>query len=105
MRHSVPNFEVKADRYSAKNTAKPVAFTLFAPDAKEVFLTGDWNDWDATAQPMKRQVDGGWRAEVVLAGGHHHYLFVVDGKATLDPRGQGVSRDHTGRKVSLIAVS
>jgi len=29
----------------------------------------------------------------------------VDGKPMLDPKAQGVARDHQGEKVSLIAVS
>jgi len=105
MHRSVPHFAPGADRYSAKNMAKPVPFTLFAPQAGEVFLTGDWNDWDPVAQPMKQQPDGAWRVEIPLNHGHHHYLFMVDGKPTLDPRAQGIARDHQGRKVSLIAVS
>jgi len=93
------------DRYSAKNMAKPVPFSVFAPHASEVFLVGDFNDWDLTAHPMKRQPDGAWRLEMPLNHGHHHYLFVVDGKPMLDPRAHGVARDHQDRKVSLRAVS
>jgi len=43
--------------------------------------------------------------QIPLPHGHHHYRFLVDGKATLDPRAQGVARDHQGQKVSLLAVS
>ncbi len=93
------------DRYSAKRTAKPVQFMLLAPHAKEVYLMGDFNNWDPHSIPMQRQPDGGWRVEVTLPHGHHRYLFVVDGQPTLDPRAYGVVRDPQGRKVSLIAVS
>ena len=34
------------DRYSAKKMAKPVNFVCVAPDAKQVHLAGDFNDWD-----------------------------------------------------------
>jgi 1,4-alpha-glucan branching enzyme len=94
-----------ADRYSAKKMAKPVNFVCVAPDAKEVHVAGDFNDWDVTAHPMKRQPDGAWMAQVYLNHGHHHYRFLVDGKGVLDPRAQGVARDHLGAKASLIAVS
>ncbi len=93
------------DRYSAKKMAKPVNFVCRAPDAKQVFLTGDFNDWDPVSHPMKRQPDGAWTAQVQLNHGHHHNRFVVDGKPVLDPRAQGIARDHQGAKVSLIAVS
>jgi hypothetical protein len=54
---------------------------------------------------MKQQPDGAWLVQVCLNHGHHHYRFLVDGKAMLDPRAQGVARDHQGEKVSLLAVS
>ena len=93
------------NRYSAKKMAKPVPFICFAPQAQSVCLMGDFNDWDPVAHPMKPQLDGAWRLEVPLNHGHHHYLFVVDGKPILDPHAQGIARDHKGAKVSLIAVS
>ena len=93
------------DRYSAKKMAKPVPFSIYAPQAKAVFLLGDFNDWDEQAHPLERQPDGAWRLEVPLNHGHHHYLFLVDGKRMLDPRANGVARDHRGQKVSLAAVS
>ncbi len=94
-----------ANGYSAKNIIKPVPFTCLAPDAKEVFVTGDFNDWHPSAHPMKRMPDGAWRAEVPLNHGHHHYLFLIDSKPTLDPRAQGVARNEKNEKVSLLAVS
>ena len=93
------------DRYSARNMAKPINFVCVAPEAKQVHLSGDFNDWDPTAHPMKRQPDGNWLIQVALNHGHHHYRFLVDGKPVLDPRAQGVARDHQGAKVSLLAVS
>ncbi len=93
------------DRYSARKMAKPINFVCVAPEAKVVHLAGDFNDWHPTAHPMKRQPDGNWLLQVELNHGHHHYRFVVDGKAVLDPRAQGIARDHQGAKVSLIAVS
>jgi len=93
------------DRYSAKKMAKPINFVCVAPDARHVFLMGDFNDWDPGSHPMKRQPDGAWLSQIPLTHGHHHYRFLVDGRPTLDPRAQGVARDHRGEKVSLLAVS
>ena len=104
---SAPSFSYKipADRYSAKKMAKPVNFVCLAPAAKQVFIAGDFNDWDPISHPMKHQPDGAWQISLPLNHGHHHYRFLVDGKPTLDPKAQGVARDHQGEKVSLIAVS
>ncbi len=92
-------------RYSAKKMAKPVNFTCLAPDAQAVALVGDFNDWNANSHPMRRQHDGAWSTQISLTHGHHHYLFMIDGKPTLDPRAQGVARNEKNEKVSLLAVS
>jgi 1,4-alpha-glucan branching enzyme len=91
--------------YSARTTTKPVSFLCLAPDAREVFVTGDFNDWHPTAHPMRRMPDGAWRSEISLGHGHHHYLFLVDGKRVLDPFARGVARNEQNEKVSLLAVS
>lgn len=84
---------------------KPVNFYCAAPGAKNVCLAGDFNDWNRNAFPMHRQVDGWWFLQVSLSHGHHHYVFLVDGKPTLDPRATGVAYDTVMGNVSLVAVS
>lgn len=101
----IDQFLAKQNRYSAKNMAKPVPFSCFAPEAQQVFIVGDFNDWDPAAHPMKRQPDGAWRIDLPLTHGHHHYLFLIDAKPTLDPRANGVARNEKNEKVSLVSVS
>lgn len=93
------------DRYSARKMVKPINFVCVAPGAGQVSLLGDFNAWNPGSHPMKRQPDGSWLAQIPLHHGHHHYLFLVDGKAVLDPRAQGIARNHQGERVSLMAVS
>ncbi len=94
-----------SDRYSAHRNLRGVSFICHAPQAQEVFLVGDFNDWDAQSLPMNRQPDGGWLLRVDLRHGHHRYAFLVDGQLTLDPRAQGITRNDQGERVSLIPVS
>ena len=94
-----------SSRYSAKNNLKPVTFNCRAVEANGVYLTGDFNDWDSWANRLKRQVDGALRLEILLSHGHHQYLFLVDGKSTLDPQAYGIARNEQNEKVSLVAVS
>jgi 1,4-alpha-glucan branching enzyme len=93
------------DRYSAKKMVKPVNFVCVAPRAEQVCLLGDFNGWNPSAHPMKRQPDGSWLLQVSLHHGHHHYLFLVDGKPALDARAQGIARNQNGERVSLMSVS
>ena len=94
-----------SNRYSAKNNLKPVTFICSAPDANDVYVTGDFNDWNPWANRMKHQVDGAWRLEVLLSHGHHQYVFLVDGTATLDPQAYGIAHNGRNERVSLVAVS
>ncbi len=93
------------NRYSAGKTVKPVPFVCLAPDAQAVFMAGDFNNWDERSHPMQRTHDGAWRLMVELKHGHHHYRFIADGQPLLDPKANGVGRDHKGERVSLVAVS
>lgn len=46
-----------------------VKFHLDAEEAQgvsELYLVGDFNDWDETAQPMKKQKTGGFAVEIEL---------------------------------------
>jgi len=105
MRRSHIHWKVAHDRYSARKMAKPVNFVCVAPKAKHVTIAGDFNHWDTHAHPMTRQPDGAWMVQLQLNHGHHQYVFHVDGHPTLDPKAQGIARDHRGNKVSMIPVS
>ena len=106
---SVPHSNFRPGRpgspHQVLKTVKPVSFVCVAPDAKAVTLIGDFNDWDPSAFPLKRQPDGSWTGQITLGHGAHHYQFLIDGKPTLDPRAQGIARNEKNEKVSLLAVS
>jgi hypothetical protein len=53
-------------------------------DAKEVFLAGNFNNWDPRAYAMKREGDE-WVFPVHLFPGKHLYKFIVDGNWIIDP--------------------
>ena len=91
--------------YCAGRTAHHVSFFCKAPEAGQVHLAGDFNGWDATATPMTRMPDGSWTASLEVSHGHHQYVFLVDGKPTLDPKAMGRVRNERNEVVSLIAVS
>ncbi len=95
----------KSTHSSDMNTATPANFLCPAPDAKSVYLVGDFNDWDPTAHPMRQQADGSWLLQVSLLHGRHQYQFLVDGKPMLDPGATGIGHSQWNGQVSLIAVS
>lgn len=92
-------------RYSAKRMLKPINFYCHAPEARRVSVVGDFNGWQREANPMRRQADGSWTAQIPLHHGHHLYVFLIDDQPVLDPRAQGVARNAQNERVSMIAVS
>ncbi|MCF8050571.1 MAG: glycogen-binding domain-containing protein [Desulfobacterales bacterium] len=63
-----------------------VEFTITDPKAKQVILSGTFNEWSETADPMKKDKTGTWRKVKMLPAGRHEYKFIVDGTWTLDPQ-------------------
>ena len=78
----------KAPKTTVKPTAPKmvtVTFALLEPDAKQVFLGGEFNGWASNATPMKRDDAGLWETTLALVPGRHEYKFVVDGNWKHDP--------------------
>lgn len=55
-----------------------VHFRIDAPDASEVWLAGDFTDWQPT-YTLHESAAGVWSAIVPLEPGVHHYAFFIDG--------------------------
>jgi 1,4-alpha-glucan branching enzyme len=55
-------------------------FAVWAPNAREVRLVGDFNGWDRTTMPMTRRPESGiWELDVPDAGSGARYKYVVSG--------------------------
>ena len=87
---------------SGQRILRAINFICNAPEAQRVSLVGDFNQWDEDAHPMKQMPDRAWLLTVELKHGHHRYAFLVDGVLTIDPRGQGITRNDKGERVSLM---
>jgi 1,4-alpha-glucan branching enzyme len=61
-----------------KPSLRRVSFEFYAPAARELFLAGEFNDWDATSMPLHFSADGHWWIEVMLPAGIYRYKFVID---------------------------
>ena len=53
-------------------------FELNAPEAREVFLGGDFNNWDTQVTPMEKDKKGVWKAALFLKPGRYEYRYFVD---------------------------
>ena len=86
-------------------TAAVVRFVLAAPRARTVSLAGDFDGWDRSRLPMRREAAGIWTVDVPLAPGRYDYAFVVDGgRFVADPAAPPAVGDDFGRPTSVVTV-
>ncbi len=64
---------------------RKVKFDFSAPEAQEVFLAGNFNNWDVNANRMKIDKTVTWRINLSLKPGRYEYRIIVDGNWTNDP--------------------
>ena len=70
-----------------RKTLPSTEFSVYAPAAKEIFLAGDFNNWQSDSKDFRlRRFKGDiWKKKVQLKPGTYEYQFVVDGKWWTDP--------------------
>lgn len=82
-----------------------IPFSLEAPQATQVSLVGDFNNWDPAATPLARGAAGRWEAVVPLTPGRYQFTFVVDGSRWVrDPSLPQALGDDFGQPTSVITV-
>ena len=79
---------------SHRKNKNAVVFRVWAPDAKNVSVTGDFNDWSETENPMKplKNSGGVWEAEIKNIKPYDMYKYCItaaDGRTLMkcDPYG------------------
>ena len=62
-----------------------VDFELKMPEARQVILMADFNQWNPKTHPMRKEENGVWRKTVMIDPGRYEYRFWVDGEWYNDP--------------------
>jgi 1,4-alpha-glucan branching enzyme len=79
-------------------------FSLKAPNATSVQISGDFTQWLENPVDLKKNEHGVWTGSFLLDLGIHYYRFIVDGVATLDPRTIPIPSPEDGSLISGIHV-
>lgn len=87
-----------------KTTTPSTEFVLTAPEAQEVYLVGDFNDWNGEGYKMRRFKGGVFKKKVPLKTGQYEYRFVVDGDWWTDPANPNRQPNAFGSENSVIEV-
>ena len=104
--------ELKGDNGESETKASPsrlkavaVTFILDRPDACEVFLCGDFNQWARESLRMIRNDGAGrWEKRLTLLPGRYEYKFVVDGQWISDPQAPAEVPNPHGSFNSVVEV-
>ena len=83
---------------------KRVTFRLAAPEARQVFVAGTFNEWDPEARALKRSKTGLWTTWMNLPRGRYEYRFVIDGEWCQDPECPDCAPNEFGSANSVIEV-
>ena len=66
-----------------------IVFGINAPQARNVYLVGDFNGWNPTIDKLV-PVDGRFQIRLYLLPGQYRYRFIVDGESVPDPENPGL---------------
>jgi len=96
---------VCSSEYAPIGNEGVVHFTAIYPDAESVSLAGEFNGWDANANPMLRDEKGNWIISIPLSVGFHEYKFVVDSQWIPDPNNPATVVNNYGENNSTFYVN
>lgn len=90
---------------STESAIKETEFSINAPNAKDIYLVGDFNHWRINDESrLLRFVDGKWEKRVTLTPGKYRYKFVVDGEWMLDSHNNEKEQNPFGTFDSIIKL-
>jgi len=98
-----PPIQPISERFPALEEQE-VTLTLYAPEAKEVQVAGNFNSWRPDANPLENIGCEGWTTHLMLKSGQYEYRFVVDGVWTNDPQAQESATNPYGELNSVLKV-
>ncbi len=83
---------------------KEVQFVFEGPEANQVYLVGEFNQWNTQSIPMKKDKKGIWKKKMKLAPGRYEYQFLVDGNWTPDVSCPEVVTNSFGTRNCVLRV-
>ena len=82
-----------------------ILFSIDAPSAESVYLTGEFANWSRNGISMTRDsYNGLWQVTLHLEPGEYEYRFIVDGNWIRDPKNNDTVVNEFGQENSLLIV-
>ena len=86
------------------STTQKTTFQITLPDANSVTLVGDFNNWNSTANPMKKGKSGVWKADVALKSGEYQFRYLVNEYEWMNDEDVPVVANEFGSYNSVVSV-
>ena len=83
---------------------KEIVFSVNAPQAKEVYLAGEFNSWKLDDNSKMTLDNGKWTKRLALNTSKYHYRFVIDGSWVEDASNPLKEANSYGSMNSLLEV-
>ena len=80
-----------------------VEFCFYRPQARNVHVAGEFNDWRVGELPMSRRDDGYWTARTRLPAGEFRFRYCADGEWFADYAASGLAPGRFGMD-SIVRV-
>lgn len=93
---------MKKVKQDIKRKRQKVTFLFESTDAKEVFLSGNFNNWNPKTHPMKADGDGKWIRVLMIPPGRYEYKFLADGRWMEDPQNNQICPNSFGTNNSVL---
>jgi chromosome partitioning protein len=102
----IPALEKRMNEIIKKHLPKltEVMLSLSAPDAREVYVAGDFNGWKLDDSSRMQALNGTWNKKINLKSGQYRYRFVIDGKWLDDPNNPNREMNPYGGMDSLLEI-
>ena len=91
--------------HGPRRVPEGILFVINAPNAQNVYLTGEFTNWSREGIRMEKdEKTGFWKAVLHLEPGEYEYRFIVDGVWIKDPNNTDSVLNEFGQENSLLIV-
>lgn len=96
----------KAFLQTGRQPVVRVTFALSGEAAtNSIFVVGDFNNWNRTSTPMRRERDGRWVATVDMAEGRaYQFRYLCDGEWLVDDQADAYTYGRQGSRNALVVT-
>ena len=91
--------------YGVRQEGEVVIFRSHSPEAVDIQIAGDFNDWMPHTTPMRRLTpDGDFEARLKLPRGRYRYRLVIDGRWSHDLYNPAIETNEYGELNSVVEI-